>query len=324
MYARCPETLERERSLLYMTWLGEKLAPAADGAAAVEPLTAEQKAEALDWLGRILDDPALARENVFAVNFLADDLVASLTEPDSEARHSLVARFHTAWDRLFADERLYKRERIYTLRGRIDLERIDDPEAPLSDALAARIRDAAVWADESTPDPWERQPIINAMANVLAAAGMNDLRREMLLAELEVSKQPYYFMTGLAGVEQAEGNTGAALEWLRKGWETSTGPATRFQWGYYYLDGLLEMAPGEAATIRDTTVALIDGLRAGAGFYQRPKGQLARLETALIAWGEENGRADTLTEIRAAVLEVCRAEEAEESRRVCEGFLDSL
>ncbi len=323
MYTRCPETLERERSLLYMAWLGEKLS-AADGEDDVDPLSAAERTEALTQVRRILDDAALARENVFAVNFLAADLVAALTEPGSEARQALIGQFRQTYDRLFADESLYKRERIYTLMGRIDLERIDDPDAPLSDELEDRIRETAVWADESTPDPYERQPIINAMGNVLAAAGMNDLRRELLLAELEVSKQPYYFMTGLAGVEQAAGNTEAALEWLRKGWEASTGPATRFQWGYYYLDGLLEMAPEDAGAIRDTTIALIDELQSGAGFYQRPKGQLARLETALTAWGEENDTTATLAEIRASVLEVCRAEQAEESRRVCEAFLDNV
>ena len=55
------------------------------------------------------------------------------------------------------------------------------------------------WADASTPSVYERQPIINALGNVLNEAGMDDVARPLLVAELEKSKQPYYFMVDLAG-----------------------------------------------------------------------------------------------------------------------------
>ncbi len=319
LWSLCPEGQSRERALLYSGWLEARLADD-DGEVT---FSTEESAEIRAFLDEVLDDEQLARDNVFLINTSAPRLVAALSGPGSESRETLTRRLRAAYDRLFADETLYKRERIYTLLGRVRLERIDDAEAPLSEALTKSLREATVWADQSTPDPYERQPIINAMANVLGEAGMHDLRRELLLAELDISSQPYYFMPDLADVEQAVGNNAKALDWLRRGWETSTGPATRFQWGYYYLSGLLEMAPGDIETIRDTAVTMIGELAANGGFYHRPKAQLEQMQSALIEWSGSHDAAPALDEIRRAVGALCTDELTAESRGLCEAFLEA-
>jgi protein disulfide-isomerase len=178
----------------------------------------------------------------------------------------------------------------------------------------------AAYADASTPSVYERQPIINALGNVMIDAEMYDDARRILTAELDRSKQPYYFMTGLADIAESEGNIDEAVDWYRKGWEASKGPATRFQWGYYYLAGLIELQPENTELIRDTTVTLISELQAQGGFFQRPKAQLARIESYLIEWGEDN--AEALAEIRNSVHAACASADAvEESRATCEAFL---
>ena len=320
MYEACPATLNTERSILYFAWLSA-VATATDAVS----LSAAQQAEALQQVRAVLTDDVLAKANIFTVLLSADDYVRALSAAGSAERAALVAQYTAAFDRIAADESVYKRERIYTLIGRISLERIDDEEAPLSTGLQNRIHDTVRWADTTTPGVYERQPIINALGNVLNSAGMDDVAKPLLLAELEKSMQPYYYMVDLADIEQRAGNNDAALSWLKQAYDATTGPATRFEWGYYYLVGLLEMQPENARLISDTTVGLIAELQNSGGLYQRPKAQLGRMQEKIILWSETNGRAADLAEIRQAVLQVCASARRQDASRVtCDAFLESV
>jgi thiol-disulfide isomerase/thioredoxin len=324
MYEACPANMRAERSILYFNWLDEAV-NAANAEEDAVPLTDAQKAEALEQVAALISDDTLIKANIFVVLFNGAKFVAALTEPGSDKREQLVAEFNKTLDRVAADESVYKRERIYTLVGKIDLERIDDEEAELSAALRAEIRDMVQWADESTPSVYERQPIINALGNVLDDAGMDDVAKPLLLAELNRSKQPYYFMVSIADIEQRAGNIEVAIDWLKQAYDATTGPATRFQWGYYYLAGLIEMTPENTELIHSVTVGLIDELQNSGGLYHRPKSQLGRIENYLIAWSDDNDYSTELDEIRDSVLEICAtASHQDESRSTCDAFLERV
>jgi thioredoxin-related protein len=324
MHSACPSDLPVERSILYLTWLDRALNAAEDPENPV-PLSDEQQAEALQQVKAVLADSELIKANIFAVLFSGPNFAAALTPADSDERAALTASFHEVFDAVAADESVYKRERIYTLAGKIRFERIDDEEAVVSDELKEEIRAMTIWADESTPSVYERQPIINALGNVLNEAGMDDVAKPLLLAELDRSKQPYYYMPDLADIEQRAGNDEAAIEWLRKAYDATRGPATRFQWGYYYLTGLLELAPTDIDLIHQTTVGLIEELQQSNAFHQRPKSQLGSLENYLLEWGEDVGNQEALASIRASVLDVCqRVPEEDAAREVCESFLEPV
>jgi protein disulfide-isomerase len=281
--------------------------------------------EAISRYSEILDDPALARANVFTLIFSGSKIIAAISEAGSVSRNRLIEKSRTALGRIAADDSVYKRERIYSAIGKIDLERIDNEQAELSADLREEILKLAAWADESTPDVYERQPIINAASGLLEYAGMPNVARPLLLAELERSKQPYYFMLSLADIEQTSGNYALALEWLRKAYATSKGSATRFQWGYYYVVGLMEMSPEDGDLIHKTTIDVIKELEGGAGFHQRPKSQLQRLESKLKEWNEGASNASTLEAIRNDVLAICnRFADQQDPGSTCRSFLDSV
>ena len=324
MYNACPSDMPVERSVLYLSWLDKALDAAADTEDPV-PLAAEQQREALRQVNALLADPELIKANIFAVLFAGPEIAAALTDANSDERAELKAAFYEVFDALAADESVYKRERIYTLVGKMRFERIDDEEAEISDALKDEIRTMTQWADQSTPSVYERQPIINALGNVLNEAGMDDVAKPLLLAELERSKQPYYYMPDLADIEKRAGNNEAAIEWLKKAYDTTRGPATRFQWGYYYLTGLLEMAPSEFDLIHETTIGLIAELQQSNAFHQRPKAQLRSLQNYLFEWGEAEENRDALGSIRESVLGVCQqVPEDDGAREVCETFLEPV
>jgi protein disulfide-isomerase len=323
MYSACPADQKVERSVLYFSWLDAALS-AAEAEEDPIPLTDAQRAEALQKITALLASDELTKTNIFVVLFNGARLTAAFTEPGSTERDQLTQKFLQTYERLVADESVYGRERIYTLSGKLQFERIDDAEAELSAALNQEIRDMVIWADESFSSVYERQPIINALGNVLLDAGMDDDARTLLLAELDRSKQPYYFMVTLADIEQREENFDVAIDWLQKAHDATKGTATRFQWGYYYVAGLLEMAPDDTQRIHDTTVGLIAELQQGSGFYQRPKAQLDGLETRLRTWAEEGDNQAALGEIRESVLTICAIDETgSDSRRTCEAFLDA-
>ncbi|MBT8067034.1 MAG: thioredoxin family protein [Gammaproteobacteria bacterium] len=318
MYEACPVQLDAERSILYMSWLDESLSTESEADEPLE-LTDQQRYEAIRILESILTNPVLTRANIFRVVIDGPKYTSLLTEPASVRRGELTSAFYKTLDSIAADENIYKRERIYTLVGKIGFERINDEAAELSTQLQQEIRDMVAWADKSTPSVYERQPVINALGNVLYAAGMDDVAKPLLLAELEKSKQPYYFMVDLADIEQRAGNFETALEWLKKAHDSTRGVATRFQWGQYYLIGLLEMTPEDTQTIQDTAVALItELLQDSGGFYQRPKGQLKRIEDRLLDWGAE--RTEAVSDIRQSVRSACVTLPEQDS--TCEAFLE--
>ena len=322
MYEACPADMMVERSILYSNWLDEAVMAAQAEEDAV-PLSAEQKAEALVHVEALISNDELIKANIFTVLFSSTDYAQALTDDGSDEQAELIGKFGQVYDRIAADDSVYTRERIYTLIGKINIERMDDEEAELSEELQGEIRDMVKWADETTPSVYERQPIINALGNVLDEAGMDDEAKTLLLAELDKSKQPYYFMVSLADIEQRAGNNDVAIEWLKKAHDATKGPATRFQWGYYYVAGLMEMTPGDTQLIHDATVALIDELQNSGGLYHRPKAQLKRLEKRLIEWSETNEHEAALAEIRASVMQVCSAaSRQEEARTTCEAFLE--
>jgi len=318
MHAACPDDMEKERSILYLAWLGHALDTDED--TDTPPLSDAERAEALQVVRTVLGDQSLVKANIFSVLFDGASIAAALTEAGSEERAALTYEFLRAYTALRADETVYKRERIYSLAGKIQFERIDDEEAELSDDLRQEIRAATVWADESTPSVYERQPIINALGGVLTEAGMDEEAKSLLLAELDRSKQAYYYMPDIADIEQRAGNHEQALAWLQKAYAETRGPATRFQWGYYYLSGLMEMAPDDVERISDTTVGMIRELQESGGFYLRPKSQLSRMQDELLAWAEANGTDSVLDEIRQAVLSICA--EAAAPDESCTTFLE--
>ncbi len=128
-------------------------------------------------------------------------------------------------------------------------------------------------------------------------------------------------MVSLADIEQGAGNHEAALDWLKKAYDATTGPATRFQWGYYYVNGLIEMTPDDTQRIKDSTVALVrELLQRSSGFYQRPKDQLQRLENQLRDWGSD--RAAALADIRDSVQAICATLQTRDSS--CSAFLQTI
>jgi len=316
----CPSGLAAERSRLFM----EYLAAVTDDSIDAAGLADDDIAEALARFQGILSDPVLTRANLVNLLDRGADIVAVLTTAGTAERATLRQQLLEVLDELAADESLPKRERIYTSRTKVLLERIDDPDGSISTALRDEIMERVAWADRTTPDVYERHTVMNAASNTLVDAGLYDAARALLDAEIEISNQPYYFMLSRAELEEEAGQGEAALAWFQRAYAASKGPATRFQWGYNYLEALLNYSPDDEERITRETLRVFSELRgvAAGAFYQRTRLRMQRLQRSFANWNAGGRHDASIAAIRSGLAPICAAIPAgESSRKTCEGFL---
>ncbi len=320
--AACPEEMLVERTRLFVRYLQSL-------AAITTPVATEvQRGRLTARLLAILNSPNLARADLEFTILEGAETLSLVTAPLSEEREQLAAAGRLVLVDLRQDPALPKRERIYTLAGELRLQRLSsaDDAAPTA-GLAEEITAMATWADTTTPDPYERQTVINAVANTLVEAGLYAAGRAVLLKERGISKYPFYFTLTLADLETAAGNEGEALRWFREAYAEAEGQATRFQWGFNYLSALLEVTPEDVATIQAASLQVFGELKPNAqsAFYQRTRQRMQELEDRFGQWNADGSRVESLLAIRAGVLEVCAQIPATEpSRTHCESFLDHI
>ena len=223
-----------------------------------------------------------------------------------------------------ADGQLSIKDRLYAVRTRIELHKalhdVDADEVP--DTLKADAREIVAWAQQSASTPAERQAMANYARYTLESAGLNRDAEQLLLAEIERSENPYYFMPALADYAQARGEIDQALAWLERAYRESTGPATRAQWGYGYLMGLLEMVPERTEQVEAVALEIVGELRQHpSAYYQRTRMRFERLDAALQAWAKQQEAAASLGKISKAMQAVCvQLPDTSETRNSCDAL----
>ncbi|MFO1406238.1 MAG: thioredoxin family protein [Steroidobacteraceae bacterium] len=318
--SRCPAELPAECTRLDFDYLGAAAATAKDGK---RPFSGLDRAIARRDLVEALGNPAVVDANVDNLLYGAKTVVGVLSDPGSTERRELTRAWGRALDQVAAGA-LSPADRLKTLRARVMLVQLDAPDQPLPPALQQEIRTAVAGVDASVTDPYARQAAINAAANLYFTAGMDADADRLLTVELGKSKQPYYFMLDLADIAQKAGRKQEAVSWLAKAYAGAEGPATRFQWGYNYLVGLLEMTPDDTATIERTGLAVLGELDgAPDAFYQRTRIRLDELNSKLLEWGAGGERAAVVTRLRARTAQICAAlPEGDAGRTNCQRFLN--
>jgi len=290
------------------------------------PLTGLDRAISRKELIEMLGSPAVDQANVNNLLYLPTDVIGLLSDAGSPERRELTTAWGAALDRLGTaqgDDALSTADQVKLLRARVMLVQLDAPDAPLPTELTEQIRRTVARVDAQETDTYARQTAINAAANLYLTAGMAEDGNRLLIAELGKTRSPYYFMLTLAEFAEKSGHEDEAVQWLAKAYAGATGPATRFQWGYDYLVGLLEMTPEDSATIEAVGLQVIGELgEAPDAFYQRTRVRLDQLSASLLDWGRQGDRAKVIEKLRRRTAEVCAGlPEGDEGRANCERFL---
>jgi thiol-disulfide isomerase/thioredoxin len=316
---RCPPELQPECARLYFEYLGA--VASGDG----EPLSGLDRAAARRQLLGLLQSPSVGQANVDNLLYGANVVIEALSDAGTPERTQLTGAWRAALDRLGTDPAapLSGPEQLNVVRARMLLARLDDPEAALSAALLAEARATVARIDAATTDAYARQAAINSAAGLYWEAGLDDDANRLLVAELEKSRSPYYFMLDLAELARKAGREEEAVDWLARAYAGAQGPATRFQWGYNYMLGLLEMTPDNTPRIQQAgfdVLGELDG--APDAFYQRTRMRLEQLSAKLLEWGKGTERAQVIERLRSRTAEICQGlPPGDEGRGNCESFL---
>lgn len=318
----CPPGLEQEASRLYANYVTAAVAAQAD---AEQPMSAAQKSAARERIAIIVASPKLYRANMALMLYDSAAVVEGLTDPDSDERRSLVATWNETLDVIGADPAVSITERVRAALSKLRLTRLLTPEQTIPAELAAEVRERVAWADAAATDPYERQTVVNTAWYLLHEIGFEEEASAMLMAELERSKTPYYFMLDLADLAQKAGRTEEAIGWFKRAHDDAVGPATRFQWGVNYLIGLMEMVPEQALRIEEESLRVFDELGHNADpFSGRYRRYLERLARQYARWNEAGTHAGSLEQIRARLTPVCAANDDAQARSSCGEFIEGI
>jgi thiol-disulfide isomerase/thioredoxin len=323
LHDRCPPELSPECGRLYFEYLGAVSSAAEAGN---RPLDGLQRADARRQLLVLLGSPAAARANVDNLLYASQDIVGLLSDAGTPERRALTDAWRGALARLGSgpdSAELSSLEQLYVVRAQMMLARLDAPDADLPEALLDEARQTVARIDAATTDSYARQAAINGAANLYWEAGLDAEANSLLVAELEKSKSPYYFMLNLAELAKKAGREADAVDWLARAYAGAQGPATRFQWGYNYLVGVLEMTPEDTARVERVGLEVIGELDGSPdAFYQRTRMRLEQLGAKLLEWGQGPERAPVIDKLRDRTAEICKGlPEDDEGRRNCESFL---
>ena len=321
--AAVPPGQQPERGRLYFEFLR---AAAADASNGPSPLAGDAREQEVLTLTRLLGAPDVAGANVENLLYAPKDAVGLLSDPGSAQREQVLRAWRAALDGLARGDggvRLSGPEQINLVRARVALQKLETPDAPLPPGLLDEARATVARVDAAATETYARHAAINAAANLYWDAGLDEDADHMLKAELERSKSPYYFMLNLADLAQKAGREQEAVDWLERAWNGAEGPATRFQWGYNYLMGLLEMRPGDTARIERVALEVLGELgESPDAFYQRTQMRLEQLSAKLLEWGKGGEAAAVVGRLRARTGAICASLPAgDPGRGNCEAFL---
>lgn len=318
---RCPAELPGECA----RFLFDYLASAADATTAEHAaLDGLARADARRRVLAVLPALAVQQANVDNLLYRPQAIIGLLSDDGSPERTQLTRAWGDALARLGGEGApLSAAEELLRIRARVMLARLDAPGLPLPAPLLDEARRAVAQVDATTPAGQPRQAAINAAANLYWEAGLATEASTLLTAELGKSPSPYYFMLDLADLAAKAGRKDEAVAWLARAYDGAKGPATRFQWGYNYLVGLLEMTPEDARSIERAGLSVLGELDGSPdAFYQRTRMRLEQLDAKLLEWGQAGEPARVVAALRARTSAICSKLPAHDpGRQACEDFL---
>jgi thiol-disulfide isomerase/thioredoxin len=152
---------------------------------------------------------------------------------------------------------------------------------------STRLQDLA----QVSKDRYVRQALVPSLATSLTKLGDVAASNALLEAELSTSVAPYYHMLVLASNAKKQGDKAKAVQWYQRAWQTSTGPATRVQWGTSYLTNLMDLAPDDQKRIeRDAKTLLSEAIASNDALNGRNFRSLERVAAKMRTWAQSSAQ----------------------------------
>ena len=255
----CPPELVKERARLQIL--------AASEAADLQSKTIESGGKADSALAvlivrihEMLADTALAMANADVLRGLPTAFYVAARHTLPQIAPGLRQRIMTVADATTANAEFAPADQLAAQLLKIRAARAYSPDGKVpTDVRTVALQTAAKMLDVKQ-EAYVRAGVVNSAINIYIALDEWPRARDLLTLEASTSNTPHYYIGDLADVEEHLGNKQRALELLGEAYAKARGPASRFQWGYQYLDGLLRLAPDDTATIEKVGIEVLGEL----------------------------------------------------------------
>jgi protein disulfide-isomerase len=300
----CPAELKKERARFPV--LAATQAASLQAAAINAGGKADKKLAALTLrVNELLGNQELAMANADALRGLPKEFYLGARQtlpqiaPEIRARVMSVAEATTASPQFAPADQLAAQ----LMKVRVANAYARDGKTP-TDVRSVALATAQKMLDVKM-DPYVRAGVVNSAINIYIALDDWQRARDLLALEATTSNTPHYYIGDLADVEEHLGNKDRSLELLADAYHQAKGPASRFQWGYNYLDGLLRLKPDDTATIEKVGTEVIGELDGPNRVHRRTLSRLSRLNTTLTEWGTDARRKAVVARFRTQVAAAC-------------------
>ena len=316
----CPAELAKERARMYVLAAAQaaKLQKAAieKGGKADKPLTV-----LILRVNELLGNKALAMANADALRGLPKEFYTAARQTLPQVAPGIRERIMSIADATTASPQFAPADQLAAQLMKIRVAKAYSPDGKVPTDVSTVALQTASKMLAVKQEAYVRAGVVNSAINIYIALDDWVRARDLLAQEAATSNTPHYYIGDLADVEEKLGNRQRALELLAEAYQKARGPASRFQWGYQYLDGLLRLAPDDLATIEKVGTVVIAELDGPNRIHRRTLSRLTRLDQALRTWNTTPQRGAVVTKFRTGVTLACAKSAGDVATEAgCRGF----
>jgi thiol-disulfide isomerase/thioredoxin len=316
----CPADLAKERARLHIL--------AAAEAATLQKAVIEKGGKADKTLtvlilriNEMLANKELAMANADALRGLPKEFYTAARQTVPQIASGMRERIMAVADATTASTQFAPADQLAAQLIKIRVARAYSPDGKVPTDVRTVALQTASKMLAVKQDPYVRAGVVNSAINIYIALDDWVKARDLLALEASTSNTPHYYIGDLADAEEHLGNNQRALELLAEAYQKARGPASRFQWGFQYLDGLLRLAPDEVATIEKVGMTVIAELDGPNRIHRRTLSRLARLDTSLRKWNTTQQRAAVVEKFKGRVAQACAKSPGDfATEQGCRGF----
>jgi thiol-disulfide isomerase/thioredoxin len=301
----CPAELEKERARFPVLAAAEAASLQADTIDAGGK--ADKKLAALILrVNGLLGNTGLAQANADALRGLPKEFYLAARQTLPQVAPEIRARVMSIADVVTASPQFAPADQLAAqlMKVRVAKAYAKDEKVP-TDVRSVALATSQKMLDVKM-EPYVRAGVVNSAINIYIALDDWERARDLLSLEATTSNTPHYYIGDLADVEEHLGNKQRSLELLADAYHQAKGPASRFQWGYNYLDGLLRLSPDDTATIEKVGTEVLGELDGPNRVHRRTLSRLNKLDAALREWNTSPARAGVVVKLRTTLQGVCR------------------
>jgi hypothetical protein len=296
----CPADLAKERARLHIRAAEQAVSQQKDaltnGAKADKALTVS-----IVRVNEILAQKEIALANADALRGLRGEFFLAARQTLPQLAPTLRERWMAIADAATANQEFAPADQLAAQLMKITASKAYAADAKVptdvrSVALATATKMLAV-----KQEPYVRAGVVNSAINLYIALDDWERARDLLALEATTSNTPHYYLGDLADVEEHLGNKKRSVELLAEAYAKAKGPASRFQWGYQYLDGLLRLTPDDLATIEKVGLQVMAELDGPNRVHRRTLSRLNKLDASLREWNTSAARNAVAVKLQSRV-----------------------